>query len=85
MKVSKKQINVLIEQILSDVQEENGPFGEIFPDEEYLGLAESTKAHMDRILANLRDMSELAGDSPGYDLEKVLRVALKLKQIIERL
>jgi hypothetical protein len=82
MKLSKKKLGALIEQI---IQEETGPFGEVFPDEEYLGMVESTKAHMERVVANLQDMIELSGGSPGYDLEKLLKVAEKLKQTIDRL
>lgn len=82
MKITKKQLDVLIEQIVGDMQEDNGPFGEIFPDEEYIGLVESSKAHIDRIEANIKDMMELSGDSPGYDHEHTLRLVLKLKKAI---
>lgn len=82
MKITKKQLDVLIEQIVGDMQEGNGPFGEVFPDEEFLGFLESTKAHIDRIEANLIDMMELAGDSPGYDFEHILQLTQKLKKAI---
>jgi len=85
MKISKKSLNVLIEQIVNELEEDGNPFGEVFPDEEYVGFVESNKAHIERIVANIHNMMELAGDTPGYDFEHLLRVALKLQQMIERL
>lgn len=82
MKITKKQLDVLIEQIVGDMQEDNGPFGEVFPDEEYIGLVESSKAHIDRIEANIKDMMKLSGDSPGYDHSHTLRLVERLKKAI---
>lgn len=87
MKISKKQLSILIEDVLREqsMDDDTGPFGEIFPNEEYFGLVESTKAHLDRVLANLDDMMKLSGDTPGYDLEHVRKRAAALKRMVETL
>lgn len=86
MKISKRQLETLVENLVREQGEnEDGPFGTIFPDEEYFGLVESTKAHLDRIVANVKDMMKLAGDSPGQDLELVLKRVNALKRMVETL